>query len=188
MNTTNGKIAEQSKASIVKALLDIMEQYNFKEITITQIAQEAKLSRKTFYRLFQDKEEVLACLFEKLYMECLEEIQSHKIIDYWDVVQCYFDFWEKRKSLLVLLKKNNLLATLFEGAYKYSFEIFKKLRAETTVEKYDLPLPYLLAYSVGGIHSMLFVWVQNEMALPSKVVIEQLKNSFETSNRPGMNY
>ena len=55
MNQTNGKIAEQSKQKIVKALLHVMEQYDFKEITVTQIAQEAQLSRKTFYRLFSVK-------------------------------------------------------------------------------------------------------------------------------------
>ena len=55
MNTTNGRIAEQSKMKISNALLEIMKQYSFKEITITQLAQEACLSRKTFYRLFTDK-------------------------------------------------------------------------------------------------------------------------------------
>ena len=60
MNRTNSKIAEQSKKKISKALLTIMKQYDFKEITITQISQEAKLSRKTFYRLFSSKEDVLA--------------------------------------------------------------------------------------------------------------------------------
>lgn len=71
MNTTNGKIAEQSKEKLIKALLVIMEQYDFKEITITQLSQEAGLSRKTFYRLFKDKEELINFFFEKLYKEFL---------------------------------------------------------------------------------------------------------------------
>ena len=65
MNTTNGKIAD--------ALLCVMEQYSFKEITVTQISQESKLSRKTFYRLFADKEAVLSYLFEKMWS------QSHSL-------------------------------------------------------------------------------------------------------------
>ncbi len=104
MNRTNGKIAEQSKEKISKALLTIMGQYDFKEITITQISQEAKLSRKTFYRLFTGKEDVLAFFFENLYEECLTQIKSRQVHHYWDVVQCYFDFCEERKSLLLLLK------------------------------------------------------------------------------------
>ncbi len=98
MNTANGKIAEQSKEKFVDALLVIMEQYNFREITITQLSQEAGLSRKTFYRLFKDKEELINFFFEKLYRECLMQIKARQLQHYWDVVQCYFDFCEKRKE------------------------------------------------------------------------------------------
>lgn len=79
MNTTNGKIAEQSKEKLVKALLIVMEQYDFKEITITQLSQEAGLSRKTFYRLFKDKEELINFFFEKLCKECLIQIRSRQL-------------------------------------------------------------------------------------------------------------
>lgn len=58
MNRTNWKIAEQSKQRMVQALLTIMGQYDYREITVTQITQEAQLSRKTFYRLFSDKDDM----------------------------------------------------------------------------------------------------------------------------------
>jgi hypothetical protein len=38
MNTTNWKIAAQSKQKMVEALLVLMGQYDYKEITVTQIA------------------------------------------------------------------------------------------------------------------------------------------------------
>ncbi len=181
MNRTNGKIAEQSKKKITNALLVIMKQYNFKEITITQLAQEAGLSRKTFYRLFTDKEAVLLYLFENLYMECFSQIKSRKIEHYWDVVQCYFDFWEEREQLLLLFKQNNLLSVLFEGAYKYSFNIFEYIRSKDIMDKFYLQLPYMLSYSVGGMHSMLLKWVENDMTIPSYILIEQLKTGFRST-------
>ncbi len=181
MNKTNGKIAEQSRMRIAKALLVVMEQYHFKEITITQLAQEAGLSRKTFYRLFTDKEEVLSYLFQNLYMECLAQIKTRKVQHYWDVVQCYFDFWEERKPMLLLMKQNNLLSVLFEGAYNYSFRIFEYIRSKDVADKFSLPLPYLLAYSVGGMHSMLLKWVENGMVIPSHMLIEQLENGFKSA-------
>ncbi len=181
MNTTNGRIAEQSKKKLVNALLVVMEQYSFREITITQLAQEAGLSRKTFYRLFADKEGVLDYLFESLYVECLEKIKSKHTHCYWEVVQCYFDFWEERKTLLLLLKQSNLLSVLFEGAYKYSFSVFEYVRSKDVVEQFSQQLPYLLAYSVGGMHSMLLKWVENEMVIPSYILIEQLKNGFKAA-------
>ena len=69
MNRTNGKIAEKSKEEMGKALLKCLNLYDFGEITVTQIAQEAKLSRRTFYRLFSNKEELLVFLFESWFQE-----------------------------------------------------------------------------------------------------------------------
>ena len=56
MNNTNGIIAEQSKKKIAEAMLKVMNTYDYKEITVTQITQEARISRKTFYRHFRDKD------------------------------------------------------------------------------------------------------------------------------------
>ena len=180
MNKTNGKIANRSKEMIVDAMLTIMKQYDYREITITQIAQEADLSRKTFYRLFRDKEEVLMHLFESLYQECIGQLKKREVQHYWDVVQCYFDFWEERRDILMLMKQNHLLLTLFEGAYNYSFQVFEYVRSREIVNKLDTQLPYLLAYSVGGMHSMLMKWVEDDMTIPSSVLIEQLKDGFKS--------
>lgn len=98
-------------------------------------------------------------------MECLAQIKSRSVQHYWDVVQCYFDFWEDRKLLLLLFKQNNLLPVLFEGAYNYTFNIFEHIRSKEVRDQYSLPLPYLLAYSVGGMHSMLLKWVENGMVI-----------------------
>lgn len=178
MNRTNGKIAERSKEKLANALLAIMEQYDFREITVTQIAQEAGLSRKTFYRLFAGKEAVLAFFFEGLYQECLAQIKARGARHYWDVVQCYFDFCEERKPLLLLFRRQHLLGLLLEGSYQYSFQVFEYLRSKEVMDRLSLPLPYLLAYSIGGMYSMLLKWVENGMELPSSLLISELKKGF----------
>ncbi|MDD6482476.1 MAG: TetR/AcrR family transcriptional regulator [Lachnospiraceae bacterium] len=175
MNTTNGKIAEQSKQKIMEALLSVMEQYDYKEITITQISQEAELSRKTFYRLFPDKEAVLKLYFEGLFTECLTQIKAQDIHHYWEVVQMYFDFWESKKDILLLFKKNALLPFLFECVYEHSSDVFAYVRSTETVNTFSRQLPYLLAYAVGGMHSMLLKWVENDMVIPSSELIQSLK-------------
>lgn len=175
MNTTNGKIAVQSKQKMVRALLAIMHRYDYKEITITQIAQEAGLSRKTFYRLFSGKDEILAFFFEELFEECFAQIRARRLRHYWDVVQLFFDFWEERRDLLLLLQKNGLLPRVFEQSYQYAMQVFEFVRSKETADALALPLPYLLAYSVGGTHSMLLKWVEAGMQIPSEELIAKLK-------------
>lgn len=182
MNRTNWRIAEQSKQKMVKALLLVMEQYDYKEITVTQITQEAQLSRKTFYRLFSDKDDILKLFCENLFHQCFAEIRAQKIQHYWDVVQVYFDFWEERKALLSLLQKNNLLPRIFEHSYRYSTEVFEFVRSKEAATSFALPLPYMLAYSVGGMHSMLIKWVEKGMDVPSSELISKLKSGFMSNN------
>lgn len=178
MNQTNGKIAEQSKEKLVQALLRVMRQYDYQEITVTQLAQEARLSRKTFYRLFSGKEELLQLLFEGVFQQCFARIKAQNIHHYWDVVQLYFDFWEERKELLSLLQRNGLLARAFEQAYQYAVQVFEFVRSREVAASYALPLPYMLAYSVGGMHCMLLKWVEKGMEIPSAELISILKAGF----------
>lgn len=182
MNRTNWKIAEQSKQKMVKAVLLIMEQYDYQEITITQIAQEAQLSRKTFYRLFSDKDDVLKLFCENLFHEYFARIKAQQIQRYWDVVQAYFDFWEERKDLIALLQKSGLLPRIFEYSYRYSTEVFEFVRSKEAAASFALPLPYMLAYSVGGMHSMLLKWAENDMDVPSAQLISKLKSGFMSGN------
>lgn len=182
MNTTNGKIAAESRQKMVRALLALMRQYDYTEITVTQIAQEARLSRKTFYRLFSDKDDILALFFEGLFQECFTQIKALRIRRYWDVVQLFFDFWEERKDLLALLRKNHLLPRVLEQSYQYSMQIFEFVRSRETADSLSLPLPYLLAYSVGGMHCMLLKWVEEDMSIPSSELISTLKSGFMSEN------
>ena len=162
------------------ALLILLKQYTYKEITITQIAQEANLSRKTFYRTFSSKEELLTHLFESLYKECENEIKNKKAQHYWDVVQCYFDFWESHKELLDLFNQSSLLPLFFDDAYHYSFHIFEYIHSKEVSDYLSNELPYLLAYSVGGMHSMLLRWVEDDMKIASNKIISILKKGFKS--------
>ena len=92
MNTTNGKIAEQSRKKLANALLTLMKNDNFKDITVTQIAQEADLSRKTFYRLFNDKEMLIHYFLKSKALELVSEIKASNAKDYWDIVGKLFEF------------------------------------------------------------------------------------------------
>ena len=94
MNRTNGRIAQESRQKFATALFELLKIYKYTEITVTQLAQEAELSRKTFYRLFNDKDEVLKQYFDTLYAECLSEIRQRGVRHYLDLVGLYFDFWE----------------------------------------------------------------------------------------------
>lgn len=180
MNTTNWKIAEQSKQHIAEALLCLMNTYTFKEITITQIAGEADLSRKTFYRLFSDKESVIKYLLEEKSTVFISMIKEQQIQHYWDMVKCFFSFWEGEKKLLLLLKKHNLLYLVNEVSYHYSLSVFETVRSKETASYFADNLSYLLAYSLGGMHSLLLKWIEEDMVTDYNIFIDILHKGFQS--------
>lgn len=182
MNTTNWKIAEQSRQSIENALLTLLNTDPFKEITITQIAQEADLSRKTFYRLFPDKESVMKSIVEKKSMIFLSQVREQGIQHYWDMVKYLFSFWEKEKDLLLLLKKHNLLYLVSQVSYDYSAKVFEIVRSKETAEGFSDSLSYLLTYSLGGIYSLLLKWIEEDMTADYHMFIDILHRGFQSAD------
>ena len=66
MNPTQNPIALRSKKIIAEVLLRLMTQYPYAEITVKHILLEAGISRKTFYRNFSSKDDVLDAYIEAI--------------------------------------------------------------------------------------------------------------------------
>ena len=67
----------ESKQWILEALLKLMEEKNYEKITIKELTARADLDRKTFYRNFRSKEEVLYLQLQELcdlYIQMLRDL------------------------------------------------------------------------------------------------------------------
>ncbi len=80
----------------------------------------------------------------------------------------------------MLLGRNELLPRLFEYVYRNAEKIFVAVRTTEKAGEFSEPLPYLLAYSVGGMHSMLISWAESGMTVPSSALIAQLKAGIQS--------
>ena len=57
---------EQSREWIADAFFRLLEKKPYEAITVSEIARKADLSRRTVYRAFADKRDILMYLFERL--------------------------------------------------------------------------------------------------------------------------
>ncbi|SHJ22383.1 transcriptional regulator, TetR family [Clostridium cavendishii DSM 21758] len=159
MEEKKNQISEQSKKWMINALLDIMKEKQYQDITIKEITDKATLSRRTFYRNFSTKEELLSQYAKELmedYIDCLRQATD---LTMHNVIQVYFEFWQKHLDFLELLKKNELLFLLFE---KYN-EFLPKIRDAVNDSKYDemINSEYIMAFSAGGYCNLLFKWLSD---------------------------
>ena len=59
MNESKNPSAVFSKSQIQSALFDLMDRIPYEKITVKEILYESKVARKTFYRNFDSKDDVL---------------------------------------------------------------------------------------------------------------------------------
>lgn len=156
------KQKEQSRKWLCDALITLMKNNSFEEITITQICQEADLSRRTFYRLFSSKESVIVYHIKTLcesYSRMFDNEQDRRLPN---VSHLFFDFFGQHKDFLLLLKKNHLESLLFETFSALLPQIYlypdcKPIETSNQTIRY-----YMAIFCAGGYAMLLLKWIEND--------------------------
>ena len=68
--------AIRSQKEITEALIGLMHEYPYDEISVKQILLESKLARKTFYRNFDSKDDVLISLIRSVIRDYFSVVDS----------------------------------------------------------------------------------------------------------------
>ena len=174
MNDSTNPSAIRSKAEICKALLILMEDHPYEEITVKQIALESKLVRKTFYRNFDSKEDVLDAILDKLIDDykdrliLLNEIMPIEII---------FNFCADHKDMLILFDKNNMMYRVLQKlneALPIKHEELIALGFVPSDFFCGLDPSYLITMNIGGIWNVICRWTHGGMKDDPKQIIEEM--------------
>lgn len=156
-------IAIQSEVWLTNALLALMEEKTFKNISITEIAAKADLSRRTFYRIFRTKEDILINYTEKLFGEFLQLLNHETDRRFAVTVRLYFEFWYQHRHFLGLLKESEMLPFMMSQYSRLFPKVFQMVKGDHILAHNEETLSYAMAFSAGGLLSILFKWAEDEM-------------------------
>lgn len=145
----------KSQQWITDSLLQLMEKKKYEDITITNICNHAQLARRTFYRHFESKEEVINKLVERVVQEFIDCMQGTALSDFKTYITTYYRFWYGHMQLLLLLNKNGLLDLL---AIEY-IKRFSEVLYLNTKEMDSSNLNLIWAFCSGGLWSLLVYWI-----------------------------
>ncbi len=178
MKESKNPSAIRSKKEITDALIALMQDHSFSEITVKQIVLEAKLERKTFYNNFSSKEDVLDGVINSAIHEYV--LALTKSPD--GPLTVIFDFCDKNRDLLNLLHKNNMLYLLL---LKLNV-VIPKLNASLDLSNNpfkvmigSLEPDYLIAFNIGAIWNVIFKWVDRGMKDSPNYIRETLEEYFK---------
>lgn len=134
---------------ITTALIQLMGEKAYKDITITEIARKAGVSRVTYYRNFSSKEDIIIQHFEDIHKEFHKTVKNldpnkHR----YECLVKYFQTWLKHNEFLICLSKANLSPLLLE-----SINDFTRLSLSSAYK-------YQAFFFTGSIHNVLFEWAK----------------------------
>lgn len=162
MTESNNPSAIRSQTELSQALISLMQIFPYNEITVKQILYESKLARKTFYRNFESKDDVLLSIIKKELIEYFDEVNNAKE----DVLTAIFSFVEKNKELLLLLDKNNMLHVTLQciNEYLLSFRKSNVSALNPFTKLFDgLNADYLIALNTGAVWNVIALWIHQGM-------------------------
>ncbi len=153
----------QSRKWLTDALLSLMEEKAFEDISITEIARKADLSRRTFYRIFETKEDILICYADELYGKFLELLNRETDRRFTVTVRLYFEFWYRHRHFLELLKQSEMLPFMMNQYTSLFPKVFQTLKGDHPLAHNEEALSYAMAFSAGGLLSILLRWAEDGM-------------------------
>lgn len=162
MDKTKNPIAEQSKQWITQSLLILLEKKRIEEITISEISKKAQLSRRTFYRNFNSKTDVIITYCEHICDEYIKFLDKDIQYTRNHIIEVYFIFWGQHIDFLRLLSNNELLCHLIEVSNRYWGEIYSRFKTHWNDESSDIELEYCLLFNMGGLWNILIKWIYDE--------------------------
>lgn len=144
------KTAIQSQHMIADALFCLLKRKPFAQITVTEICEEAAIGRKTFYRNFELREDVIEFQLDNMCVEYIQEIDGMPIEER---LVHHFEYVKRNKEYFILLYKNG-----FNEMVRDKFSILlpdtMPVWTEDVIEQ-----EYRSAYIIAGITEIGRVWI-----------------------------
>lgn len=175
MNNSNNNFI---KKCITDALLQLMNEKDFKDISITEISVKAGVSRMAYYRNYNYKEDILNDHMTELIEEYKIMREEHADSIYNRFLFAY-KFFKDNNDFITSMEKSNL-SVIIQNKINDYMKIFYKNSDEDINEKYKL---YILS---GALYNSSKMWILNGMKETpeelAKIFVDRMFN-----HKPGTN-
>ena len=146
----------QRQRQLEQCLQQLMLFTDYRQITISQICEQAGISRKSFYRYFGSKDDCLQALIDHAVFDGASFYMGDKRVD---MVLCerFFYYWKEQAPLLDALVRNGLTVLLTERMSLYIIQEEQDLGTYLNSWIDGVCREHILFYS-AGVMSLVLEW------------------------------
>ncbi|MEM5008466.1 TetR/AcrR family transcriptional regulator [Priestia megaterium] len=176
MSKVDRRIIKSQKA-IKKAVIELMSETSFDQITVQDIVDRADVSRKTFYLRYLDKFDLLDKLIEEHINEMQEICESASETDDLDGNVSWFEYFESNYSFFSALLGSKGAPFFRSRFLDFVIDDMKNGWDINTKEGKNQGLneDVLLQFFGAAYVQVVEWWFTNEMPYPPHVMEEQIE-------------
>lgn len=177
----------RTRLALRKALIELILEKHFDEITVQDIIDRANVGRSTFYTHFRDKEDLLIGDWEQFLDGFVQHISwrsagKNRFVPIQELFFHIKDFHHFYRALVRSSKMDRMFKTgvsLLSKSIEKSLTDFLKDKPESSI-----PLPILANHLASAIFEQLKWWLDNNMPYPP----ERMDEIFHELITPNFNF
>lgn len=161
-------MSEQSKEKIRESFFELMRFVPYDKITVTDIVDGAGVSRRTFYRLFKDKKDILYQYLDQVMREWISFSTKQAVKSYGALIDVIFIFLDNYTaefeiliraglSMYILDEFNKVLPDYIEALHQSENSDISKLEGKSQEED-----KYIFRLSIGAIWNVYSEWLTDQ--------------------------
>ena len=161
MGKSEHDVPNQTKRYFIESFCLLLYENEYRNISIAAIAQKAGFARRTFYRYFKSKDDVLAETLDEIFDEYSEEIIGEQDVSLNNIAKVFFKFWSRRLAFLEALDRSKLLPFLLDVMNKKIPLIYHHINGDTDEYGDKEERRYVLTFGIGGFWNLLILWMRD---------------------------
>ncbi|EMC54125.1 TetR/AcrR family transcriptional regulator [Streptococcus mutans] len=177
----------QTRQWLEEALFDLLAtKKSLHNISIAELSEHAQIARRTFYRYYHSKEQVLTNYLDRLIQDYIIELQTEKLTNFNDLVNLFFQYWIQYTETLKILQDANLLVLVLQRYYDKLPAAYTTVTAPWHITNSDQrQITYDSRFIIGGLYSIFDEWLKtdhqtmpvSELVTTALNIIKRMKDS-----------
>ena len=185
-NTKADRRSQRTRQHISAALVELMLEKRYDDITVQDIIDRANIGRSTFYAHYLDKDDLLVCDFTRMLDALREHIEQAESGGQFLApgVALFFRHVQDHNRLYKALVRGGGLDLLYKKGHEHLRQnIAQHLQAHIPADGSLAPRLQLVAdYAAGALLTMMKWWLDNDMPFTP----EQMDELYQQLVGPGV--
>ena len=167
---------ERTKSWIFEAVMFLMDEKPYDKITVSDIAEKAGIARPTFYRNFNDKDDVIFEYLLNTFSTELLNMEKGNKDDRQDTIVLEFNrkyMTKHQKIIKKILSTADIENRIHREGQKWPMSFIDQYKSKLSEHEY-LVCRYKICYQITGSLRVLFDWFINDMPMPIESIVTML--------------